>query len=54
MDQGRIPEFLLEEHDDTLVVDLWDDISHVAEALDELPEGLSILLDDAGWVPVDS
>jgi hypothetical protein len=30
------------------------DISLVAQKLDELPEGLSILLDDASWVLVDS
>jgi hypothetical protein len=30
------------------VVDLWDDISLVAEMLDEFLEGLSLLLDDAG------
>jgi hypothetical protein len=47
-DQGWIPESLLEEHDDRLVVDLWDDISIVAKVLNELPEGLSLLLDDTG------
>jgi hypothetical protein len=30
------------------VVDLWDDISLVAEMLDEFLEGLSLLLEDAG------
>jgi hypothetical protein len=48
LDQGQIPESLLEEHDDRLVVDLWDDIPLIAEALNELPEGLSLLLDDTG------
>jgi hypothetical protein len=51
-DQGRVPESLLEEHNDRLVVDLWDDVSFVAESLDELTEGLSLLLDDAGLIPV--
>jgi hypothetical protein len=46
-DQGRIPESLLEEHNDRLVVDLWDDIPLVAEALNEHPEGVSLLLDNA-------
>jgi hypothetical protein len=43
-----VPESLLEEHCDRLVVDLRDDIPLVAEILDELSEGLSPLLDDAG------
>jgi hypothetical protein len=43
-DQGGAPESLLEEHDDWLIVNLCDDISLVAEPLDELPEGLSFLL----------
>jgi hypothetical protein len=47
-DQGRVSESLLEEHDNRLVIDLWDYISLVAEMLDKLPEGLSLLLDDAG------
>jgi hypothetical protein len=47
-DQGRVPKSLLEEHDNRLVINLRDDISFVAETLDELPEGLSLLLDDAG------
>jgi hypothetical protein len=47
MDQGWVPESLLEEHYDRLVIDLRDDISLVVETLDELPEGLSLLLDDA-------
>jgi hypothetical protein len=46
MDQGWVPESLLEEHYDRLVVDLQDDISLIAETLDELPERLSHLLDD--------
>jgi hypothetical protein len=46
LDQGRIPESLLEKHDDKLVVDLQDDIQLVVEALNELPKGLSLLLDD--------
>jgi hypothetical protein len=41
MDQGWVSESLLEEHDDRLLVNLQDDISLVAETLDELPEGLT-------------
>jgi hypothetical protein len=48
MDQGWVPESLLEGHNNKLVINLWDDISLIAESLDELPEGLSLLLDDAG------
>jgi hypothetical protein len=48
MDQGLVPEPLLEEHDNRLVINFRDDISLVAETLDELSEGLSLLLDDAG------
>jgi hypothetical protein len=48
MDQGWVPESLLEEHDNRLVVNLRDDISLIGETLDELSEGLSLLLDDAG------
>jgi hypothetical protein len=48
MDPGRVPESLLEEHDNRLVVNLRDAISLVAKMLDELPEGLSLLLDDTG------
>jgi hypothetical protein len=47
-DQGRVPESLLKEHDNRLVVNLWDDISLVAETLNELLEGLSLLLYDTG------
>jgi hypothetical protein len=47
MDQGWVPESLLEEHNNRLVVNLWDNISLVTESLDELPEGLSLLLDNA-------
>jgi hypothetical protein len=47
-DQGWVSESLFEEHYDRLVADLWDDISLVAEMLDELTEGLSHLLDDTG------
>jgi hypothetical protein len=46
-DQGQVPESLLEEHNNRLVVDLRDDISLVVESLAELPEGLSLLLDNA-------
>jgi hypothetical protein len=46
-DQGWVPESLLEKHNNRLVIDLQDDVSLVAESLNELPEGLSILLDDA-------
>jgi hypothetical protein len=48
IDQGWIPESLLKEYKTRLVVDLWDDISLIVEWLDELPEGLSLLLDDTG------
>jgi hypothetical protein len=41
MDQGRVPESLLEEHNNRHVVDLRDDVSLVSESLDELSEGLS-------------
>jgi hypothetical protein len=54
MDQKWVPESFLEEHNNRLVIDLRDDVSLVAESLDELLEGLSLFLDDAGWVPVDS
>jgi hypothetical protein len=39
-DQGWVPTSFLEEHDNGLVVDLWDDIPLIAEMLDELLEGL--------------
>jgi hypothetical protein len=54
MDQGWVLESLLGEHNNRLVIDLLDDISLVAKSLDELSEGLSLLLDDTGLVPVDS
>jgi hypothetical protein len=54
LDQGLVTESLLQEHNNRLVVDLRDDVSLVAKSMDELPEGLSILLDDAGQIPVDS
>jgi hypothetical protein len=54
MDQGWAPESLLEEHYDRLVIDLRDDISLIVETLDELSEGLFLLLDDAGYVPFNS
>jgi hypothetical protein len=44
----------LEEHDDRFVINLWDDVSIIVEALDKLSEGLSLLLYHAGQVPVDS
>jgi hypothetical protein len=47
-DQRWVAKSLLEEHNNRLVVDLRDDISLVVESLDELLEGLSLLLDDAG------
>jgi hypothetical protein len=47
-DQGWIPESLLKEHDDRFVINLRDDIPLVTEALNELSEGFSLLLDDAG------
>jgi hypothetical protein len=48
MDQGQVPEFLPEEHNNRLVIDLWDDVSLVVDSMDELPKGLSLLLDNAG------
>jgi hypothetical protein len=54
VNQGRISESLLEEHDDGLVLDLWDDGPFVTEMLDEFPKGLSLLLHDVSQVPVDS
>jgi hypothetical protein len=39
-DQGWIPEFLLKEHNNRLVVDLRDDILLVVESPDELPAAL--------------
>jgi hypothetical protein len=53
-DQGRVPESLLEEHDDGFVVDLRYDVSLVATALDNLLEELSHLLYNAGQVLIDS
>jgi hypothetical protein len=47
-------ESLLEEHNDELVIDLRDDVSLVAEMLDKLLEGLTLLLDDGNQVPVNS
>jgi hypothetical protein len=47
MDQGRVFESLLEEHNNRLVVDLQNDVFVVAESMDELLEGLSVLLDNA-------
>jgi hypothetical protein len=48
VDQGRVPESLLEEHDNRLVIDLRDDVSLVAKTLNKFPEGLSLLPDNAG------
>jgi hypothetical protein len=48
MDQGQVPEFLPEEHNIRLVIDLCDDVSLVVDSMDELPKGLSLLLDNAG------
>jgi hypothetical protein len=45
-DQGGVPESLLREHNNRHVIDLRDDISLVAETLDELLEGHALLLDD--------
>jgi hypothetical protein len=45
-DQGQTPKPVLEEYDNRLVVNLGDDISLVAETMDELLEGLSLILDD--------
>jgi hypothetical protein len=47
-DQGWVLESFLEEHDNGLVIDLSDDIPLIAETLDELSEGLSLLLNDDG------
>jgi hypothetical protein len=38
MDQGWVPDSFLEEHDNGLIFDLWDDIPFIVETLDELPE----------------
>jgi hypothetical protein len=46
-DQGSVTKSFLEEHDNWLVIDLRGDIPLIAEMLDELLEGLSLLLDDA-------
>jgi hypothetical protein len=48
MYQGWAPKSLLEEHNNRLVINLQDDISLVAESMDELSEGPSLLLDDTG------
>jgi hypothetical protein len=48
------PESLLEEHDDGCIVNLRYNVSLVAEALDKLLRGFSLLLYDAGQVPVDT
>jgi hypothetical protein len=45
---GTDPKPVLEEYDNRLVVNLGDDISLVAETMDELSEGLSLILDDTG------
>jgi hypothetical protein len=54
MNQGRVLEPFLKEHNIRSVISLWDDAPLVVEQLDEFSEGLSFLLDDAGQVPVDS
>jgi hypothetical protein len=54
VNQGRILESLFEEHDDGLVVDLWDNVHFVAKMLDEFLKGLSLLLQDVSQVPIDS
>jgi hypothetical protein len=54
VDQWRVLVSLLEEHDDVFVIDLWDDVSLVAKALDKLLEILSLLLYGTSQVPVDS
>jgi hypothetical protein len=51
---GVTSKSLLGEHDDRFVVDLWHDIPFVAEALNEFPEGLYLLLYDASQVAIDS
>jgi hypothetical protein len=48
IDQGWVPESFLEEHNNRPTINFWDDVSFVAKSLDEFPEGLSLLLDDAG------
>jgi hypothetical protein len=48
MDQGWVPESFLEAHDNGLLINLRNDIPLIAEMLDELPEGLSLFLDNAG------
>jgi hypothetical protein len=46
MNQGRVSEPLLEEHNNRFVVNFWDDVPLVVEPLDEFLEGLSFCLDD--------
>jgi hypothetical protein len=53
-DQGRVPKSLLEEHDDRFVINLQDDVHFFAEALNNFPEGLSLLLSHVRQVPIDS
>jgi hypothetical protein len=53
-DQGRVPESLLEEHDDRFVINLWYDVPLVAKKLDKFLKGLSLLLYHTSQVPVDS
>jgi hypothetical protein len=53
-DDGRVPESHLEEHDDEFIINIQDDISLVAEMLDKLSGGLSLLLYNAGQVLVNS
>jgi hypothetical protein len=47
-DQGWLPQSLLEELDNRLVVNLQDDDSLVAKTLDKFLEWLSLLLDNVG------
>jgi hypothetical protein len=47
VDQGRVPESLLEKYNNRFVINLRDDVSFIVELLDEFPEILSLLLDDA-------
>jgi hypothetical protein len=46
IDRCWVPKSFLEEHDNRLIVDIGDNIPLIAEMLDELPEGLSLLLYD--------
>jgi hypothetical protein len=52
--QRRVPESLLEEHNNRFVINLQNEVSLVAKALDEVSEWFSLLLDNAEQVPLNS